>query len=185
MSTRAARVYPWTGAVAFMFPDRVRRARQVKRARRATSVVLIGAGLAAVAGTGVAYAYYRAAVSGSQTGTAATGNATFTMTVTGKSTTALQPNTTGTVTLQLVNPFNKAITITGVTPSVTTSNETNCPGATNFIAPSSPTGLPASIAANGTVTPTLSNAVTMKQTAATLCQGVTVTYTLTVSGKLP
>lgn len=124
--------------------------------------------------------------SGSGTGTAATASAkSIVLAISSPSTTALYPGQSGSVSASITDPYSsQAVTITGLTGTVTTSNEATCPGVANFSISSHPAGLPSAVQPGSPFSGTLSNAVTMSSGAASGCQGVTVTVQYSVTGKL-
>ena len=152
--------------------------------RRSLPVVALGAGIAVVASTGTAYAYYTVALSGHVSGNAgAAATKTIGFSVTGQSSSALYPGASCNVTVTLTNPYAQAITLTGLAGSVSTDKG----GCTNsdFTVAASPSGLPSSLTASQTASGVvLANAVTMKNSAADACRGASITVTLSVTGRL-
>jgi hypothetical protein len=147
------------------------------------AVIALGASIASVAISGVAYAYYSAGASGHKDAAAGVDTAQpITFSVTGQSSALLYPGAAGDVNISLTNPYARTITVTGLTGSVSTSHA-GCTNSDFTIAPS-PSGLPASLTANQTATATLTGAVTMKTGAADACRGAAITATLSVTGRL-
>jgi hypothetical protein len=149
-----------------------------------TGFVLTALVLTLGIGVGTAFAYWNTLGSGA--GTGATGSPlVISFSVTGQSPAPLYPGASGNIAIRITNPYStSAITVSALSGMVTTSNQTACPGASNFTVAASPGGLPIALAAAQTLTPTLTNAVTMSASAANACQGLTVTVTYAVEGRV-
>lgn len=139
--------------------------------------------------SGTALAFWRATVSTtSSNGKVTAPNQHLTLTVTGNaSSTALFPGASGSVAITLANPYARSVNVASLSGTVTTNDEANCPGASNFTVNANPTGLPTSLTASQAATAyTLSGAVTMNTGAANKCQGLTtITVTYTINGQIP
>jgi hypothetical protein len=153
------------------------------RMRSSVALVSLGIAIAGVGTAGVAYASYMASASGHVDGAANVDTAkTIGFAVTGQSG-QLYPGASGNVTVTLTNPYAQLLTLTGLTGSVSTDKV----GCTNsdFTVAASPSGLPASLTASQSVAgAVLTNAVTMKTSAADACRGANITVTLSVTGRI-
>ena len=159
--------------------------RSPRSIRRWARVVVGAAAFATIGlGSGTAFAYFTSTAQPGS-GSAATGTAkTITFSVTGVSSTKLYPGQFGDVAVRITDPYSTgAVSITGLTGTVSTSDQTNCPGASNFMITSSPSGMPSSVQPGSPFSGTLTNAVQMNTGAAARCQGVAVTVNYSVTGK--
>lgn len=157
--------------------------------RRVATPAVVGTALAVVLGAGVALAGYHASVSGSRTGSASAATVgSFTMSVTGAVSTDLYPGGAGAdVTMQIANPYGRALTITGVatTGDITVTPLAGSTCATTGLTVSTPSSLPITIPGTTSVTNvTFDNLVTMGASADSGCQGATFTISFVVMGQV-
>lgn len=151
-------------------------------ARRVSRPVLV---LGGTIGTilllnGVALAFRGGAVAATGTGTAAASGDEFTFTLSGASTAGLYPGgPAGTVTVDLDNPFGRAVNVTDVTMTVAPTGGLGTCGASDFTTDSS--NLPATVSPGSAG---YAVSVAMNETASNGCQGATVGLTVTITGRL-
>jgi hypothetical protein len=177
------------GIRAALRPRRHRIARPHRGPERA-AVVLIGAGIALVASTGVGYAYWSA--SGLADGTSTTLSSrpnTLAVTATAASTTAtLHPGGSGNVTITFDNPNSFAVTVTGL--SFGSATAANCTASGVTI---SATAVSTALGASGLPVPAKSggvdgssplsipNGASMSTASTSDCQSKTLTIPVTVT----
>jgi len=134
-----------------------------------------------LSGTAVAFALWSANGVGTSSAKALTAQS---LTVTAATATAdLYPGfTLGDVAFSVNNPNPYPVTVTAMTPgTVISSSPVNCPASNVTVA--SATGLSIAVPANSSANnQTIANVVTMLSTAPDLCQGVTFTINLTLTG---
>jgi hypothetical protein len=148
--------------------------------------VLLGAGA-------TAYAYWTAM--GTGVGHVATATAeTLAVTAIAAGPGALHPGATSDLTFALSNPNGYAVSLTTLSAAtVTSSDETGCPGATFLVLPGTVTAALASggyqllspilvPARNAATAASLPDLVTLSESAPDACQGVTFTVTLAFDG---
>ena len=146
-------------------------------------VLLTVASVVVVVFSGAAFAYFRS--TGGGTGKGATGSPVSVTVNAASASNDLFPGHTGTVKFTLNNTNAFTANFTSVTAgSVTSGNQTNCPAANVTVA-----ALPYSIStisvASGqtTATETIAGLISMSSSAPSLCQGVSFSVTLTLSGQ--
>lgn len=169
-------------------PDRSPTAK-IKWTRRSG---VMGAAIVLVAGTGIAYATWSASGSGAgaaKAGTATGVTATAAASVVTTGGTLLFPGTSVPAVVNITNPNNAAVTVTGLTITAEAQPDnvtggTGCTAANSSVSLSgtSPTGLNVSIPANssGTVV-TGANVISMLNTSNSGCQGATFIFTANVA----
>jgi len=144
-------------------------------------VVVIGGAIGTVLVlSGVALAFRSGAIAPTAVGSASASGDEFTFTLAGASTAGLYPGgPAGTVTVNLDNPFDRDVNVTGVTMTVAPDGGLGSCGAGDFT--TSSTNLPAAVSPGSAG---YAVSVAMKETASNGCQGATVGLTVTITGRL-
>jgi hypothetical protein len=150
--------------------------------RRRTLTLAAATVVAGVLVTGVSYAFWTATGSGSATVSSATA-AALTVTSSSPVVSDLYPGKpTQALTFVISNTNGYAVNVTSAALGTATSSDaTNCP-TTNLTITAGPYTLNLVAPANGSVNGSIAGFVQMKTTAGNLCQGVTFTFPLTISG---
>lgn len=94
----------------------------------------------------------------------------------------LTPGVARDLTVTVTNPGPTPVTVTGVTGSVTGTTAGGCPTSAVTVAGATPAGLV--VAAGASTTTTLAGVVSLLTTAPNACQGVGVTLSVSVTGRL-
>jgi hypothetical protein len=138
--------------------------------------------VAGVLVTGVSYAFWTATGSGSATVASVTAQA-LSVTSSSPVVSDLYPGkATEALTFVITNPNPYAVNVTSAALGTATSSDaTNCP-TTNLTVLAGPYALNLVAPANGSVNGSIANFLQMKSTAGNLCQGITFTFPLTISG---
>lgn len=157
--------------------------------RRLATPAVVGTGLVAVLGAGVATAYYGSTVAESATGSATPTPVTpVTLAATGSASAGLYPGGPGAnVTVTITNPYTRAVTISGVAPAgtVTAAPVAGQTCATHGVTVTAPaSGLPVTVPASSTSTVTLAGVVQLGGDAENGCQGAAFTIPFQVTGRL-
>ncbi len=158
--------------------------------RRVATPAVVGTGLFAVLGMGVAGAFYQSNVQSTGTGKATPAAATtpLGLSATGAVGTGLYPGGPGVdVTVTITNPYSRPVTIlaaaaAGAVQAVPVSGQTCATHGVAVTAPSS--GLPVTVPANDSVSVTLQDVAQMGSNAENGCQGATFTIPFQVTGRL-